>query len=110
MGLRKASKANSNDVQRALKSAEKGLPTSNVNHLDKTSTLCLINSEIFLIIFDLSHGDVFLQIVKPFYADLRALWTSLLFAFDAFPITSSVAGLIILWSLDFRWERVFLMF
>ena len=50
-----------------------GFPTSNVNQLDKTSTLCLINSEIFLIIFDLSQGDVFLQICKPFSADFKAL-------------------------------------
>ena len=62
--------------------------------LDKSSTLCLIISEIFLIIFDLSQGEVFLQICKPFSADFKALWTSSLFAFDAFPITSSVAGLI----------------
>ena len=71
----------------------KGFPTSNVSHFDKTSTLCLINSEIFLIIFALSQGEVFLQIFKPFSADLRALWTSELLALDALPIISSVAGL-----------------
>ena len=32
----------------------------------------LIKSDIFLIILDLSQGDVFLQICKPFSADLRA--------------------------------------
>ena len=102
----KASKANGEDIQKALKSAEKGLkiwrntspwerskiirkisaapptspgpsvkgfPTSNVSHFDKISTLCLINSEIFLIIFALSQGEVFLQISKPFSADFRAL-------------------------------------
>jgi len=42
----------------------------------------------------LSHGENFLQTAKPFSADLRALSTSLVDAFDAFPITSSVAGLI----------------
>ena len=72
----------------------KGFPTSSVSHFDKVSTFFLINSEILLITLDLSQGDVFLQISNPFSADLRALCISLLLAFDALPIISSVAGLI----------------
>ena len=64
--------------------SEIGFPTSNVNHLDKVSVFFLIKSEIFLIIFDLSHGEVFFHISNPFSADLRANCISLLFAFDSF--------------------------
>ena len=74
--------------------SERGFPTSRVIHFDNTSTFFLINSEIFLIIFALSQGDVSLQIFKPFSADLRAFCISSLFAFEALPIISSVAGLI----------------
>ena len=74
--------------------SDRGLPTSKVSHFDKVSTFFLINSEILLMILDLSQGDVFLQISKPLCADLSAFCMSVLFAFDALPIISSVAGLI----------------
>jgi len=43
--------------------------------------------------YDLCQGGVFFQTFKPFSADFRALSISLVEAFEAFPITSSVAGL-----------------
>ena len=45
-------------------------------------------------ILDLSHGEVFFQISKPFSADLSALSTSYLDALDALPNISSVSGCI----------------
>ena len=67
--------------------SDKGFPTSSVNHLARISFFFLISSEIFLIILDLSHGVVFFQISKPFFADSNARSISFLFAFDALPIT-----------------------
>ena len=72
----------------------KGFPTSKVSHFAKVSTFFLINSEIFLMTLALSHGEVFFQTSKPFSDDIKAFFTSAIFAFDAFPIISSVAGLI----------------
>ena len=111
--LGKASKAGEEDVNKALKSAEKGLEVwrntppwqrskiirkiadlmrERTDVLAKTSVLSLIRSAIFLIIFDLCQGGVFLQTSRPFSADLSALFTSSSPAFDALPKTSSVAG------------------
>ena len=72
----------------------RGFPTSRVIHFAKTSVFSLIKSAIFLIILARCQGGVFFQTSKPFSADLRALFTSSSPAFDAFPITSSVAGFI----------------
>jgi hypothetical protein len=62
--------------------------------LANTLLFFLISSAIFLIIFDLSHGFIFFQTSNPFSADFKALSTSAEDALDAFPIISSVAGLI----------------
>ena len=78
----------------SFKPSAKGLPVSRVNHFDNTSAFFLIKSDIFLIILDLSHGEVFFHFLKPSSEDLKDKLISVLFAFDALPITSSVAGLI----------------
>jgi len=51
-------------------------------------------SAIFLKIFDRCQGGVFFQTCSPFSADFNARSTSSDVAFDAWPKTSSVAGLI----------------
>ena len=82
-------------------SADLGLEMTNQSCLKVAINVCedkndYVTRDIFLKILDLSHGETFFQILKPFSADINALSISSDEALDALPIISSVAGLITL--------------
>ena len=71
----------------------KGFPVSSVITFAISSTLSLIKSAVFFIIFDRSQGEVFFQFSIAFFADCKASSNSFSFEDGIVPITSSLKGL-----------------